>query len=206
MYLCPSVIGVSVPAALGLVLFGTPLLSGFFGYRAFKAFDVLQTQKSLVMLALGVPAFMMVKVLAPGFYAQQDIKTPVKIGAFCMVLNTALCAALIWPLAHAGLTLASAVSGYANAFILLIVLWRRGAYQPSPGWRQFLLQLFFANLVLGVYLSWASGDLNYWMGLLMRQRLMHLLGHVLLAGMIYFVCLGLAGVRFKQFRGQLLEK
>jgi putative peptidoglycan lipid II flippase len=197
---------IGVPAAVGLVLFGMPLLSSFFGYRAFTAFDVLQTQQSLFMLALGVPAFMMVKVLAPGFYAQQDIKTPVKIGAFCMLLNTVLCAVLIFPLAHAGLTLASAVSGYANAFILLFILSRRGAYQASRGWGRFLLQLSFATIVLGVYLIWATGDLKTWMGFAMRYRLIHLLGHVLLAGVIYFACLAVTGMRFGQFRGQLLEK
>ncbi|MCH9755747.1 MAG: murein biosynthesis integral membrane protein MurJ [Gammaproteobacteria bacterium] len=197
---------IGVPAAIALMFFGMPLLSSFFGYRAFKAFDVLQTQQSLMTLGLGVPAFMMVKVLAPGFYAQQDIKTPVKVGAFCMLLNTALCAALIWPLAHAGLTLASAIAGYANAFTLLILLWRRGAYQPSPGWRRFLLQLCFANMVLGSYLIWIAGDLVDWMSLTMSHRLMHLLGYVASAGILYFVCLGITGMRFGQFRGQLLEK
>jgi putative peptidoglycan lipid II flippase len=197
---------IGVPAAVGLILFGMPLLSSFFGYHAFKVFDVLQTQQSLMTLALGVPAFMMVKVLAPGFYAQQDIKTPVKVGAFCMILNTVLCAILIFPLAHAGLTLASALSGYANAFGLLFLLWRRGSYQPSPGWRRFILQLLLANIVLGAYLIWAVGDLNDWMGVSMHHRLMHLLGYVFSAGVIYFVCLGLTGMRFGQFRGQLLEK
>ncbi|MCH9689283.1 MAG: murein biosynthesis integral membrane protein MurJ [Gammaproteobacteria bacterium] len=196
---------IGVPASVGLILFGMPLLSSFFGYHAFKVFDVLQTQQSLMTLALGVPAFMMVKVLAPGFYAQQDIKTPVKVGAFCMILNTILCAILISPLAHAGLTLASAVSGYANAFSLLFLLWRRGSYQPSPGWRRFILQLLLANIVLGAYLIWAAGDLSDWMGVSMHHRLMHLLSYVFSAGAIYFVCLGLTGMRFGQFRGQFLE-
>ena len=197
---------IGVPAAVALIFFGMPLLSSFFGYRAFKAFDVLQTQQSLMTLGLGVPAFMMVKVLAPGFYAQQDIKTPVKIGALCMLLNTLLCALFIWPLQHAGLTLASALAGYVNAFTLLIVLWRRGAYQPSAGWRRFLLQLCFANVVLGAYLIWISGDLIDWMTLAMSKRLMHLLGYVASAGALYFACLGITGMRFGQFRGQLLEK
>ncbi|MDF1646839.1 MAG: murein biosynthesis integral membrane protein MurJ [Legionellaceae bacterium] len=197
---------IGVPAAIGLILLGMPLLSSFFGYRAFKAFDVLQTQKSLITLALGVPAFMMVKVLAPGFYAQQDIKTPVKVGAVCMLLNTALCASLIWPLEHAGLTLASSISGYVNALSLLILLWRRGSYSPSPGWRRFLLQLCVANVVLGVYLAWAAGDLESWMRLTMGHRFMRLFGYVFSAGVLYFVCLAVTGMRFGQFRGQLLEK
>ncbi len=197
---------IGVPAAVALILFGMPLLSSFFGYRAFKAFDVLQTQQSLMTLGLGVPAFMMVKVLAPGFYAQQDIKTPVKVGAVCMALNTLFCAALIWPLKHAGLTLASTLAGYTNAFTLLILLRKRGAYQPAAGWQRFLLQLLLANVILGFYLVWAQGELVDWMSLKMASRLLHLFGYVLSAGVLYFVCLGIAGMRFGQFRGQLLEK
>lgn len=196
---------IGIPAAVALVLFGVPLLSSFFGYRAFKAIDVLQTQKSLLTLGLGVPAFMMVKVLAPGFYAQQDIKTPVKVGAFCMLLNTALCAALIWPLAHAGLTLASAISGYANAFTLLFLLWRRGNYQPSPGWSTFFLQLLFANLILALFLIWTAGDLTDWMSRSMSERFLHLFGYVISAGVIYAVALFSTGMRPGQFKGQFLE-
>ncbi len=197
---------IGVPAAIALMFFGMPILSSFFGYRAFKAFDVLQTQQSLMTLSFGVPAFMMVKVLAPGFYAQQDIKTPVKVGAYCMLLNTVLCALFIWPLQHAGLTLASALAGYANALTLLILLWRRGVYRPVSGWRRFLLQLMFASSVLGAYLIWAAGDLADWMSFAVGHRMLYLVGYVLSAAVLYFVSLRLAGMRFGQFRGQFLEK
>jgi putative peptidoglycan lipid II flippase len=197
---------IGVPSAIGLILFGMPLLASFFGHGAFKAIDVLQTQKSLMTLGLGVPAFMMVKVLAPGFYAQQDIKTPVKVGAYCMLLNTILCAIFIWPLAHAGLTLASALAGYANAGTLLVLLWRRGTYRPSPGWRQFFGQLFFANAALVTYLLCSPGDITVWMGRAMGGRFLHLLSYILVAFILYVLCLGLTGVRFSQFRGHFLEK
>jgi len=197
---------IGVPSAIGLMLFGMPLLASFFGHGAFKAIDVLQTQKSLVTLGLGVPAFMMVKVLAPGFYAQQDIKTPVKVGAYCMLLNTILCAIFIWPLAHAGLTLASALASYANAGGLLLLLWRRGAYAPSPGWRKFFGQLCFANAALFAYLMCSSGDITVWMSRSMGGRFLHLLTYILFAFILYVVCLALTGVRFTQFRGHFLEK
>ena len=183
-----------------------PLLASFFGHGAFKAIDVLQTQKSLVTLALGVPAFMMVKVLAPGFYAQQDIKTPVKVGAYCMLLNTLLCAIFIWPLAHAGLTLASALASYANAGALLALLWRRGAYRPSPGWKQFFGQLFFANTALAAYLLCSPDNITVWMSRAMGGRFLHLLTYILFGFILYVLCLGLTGVRFTQFRGHFLEK
>ncbi|MDF1828082.1 MAG: murein biosynthesis integral membrane protein MurJ [Legionellaceae bacterium] len=197
---------IGVPSAIGLVLFGMPLLASFFGHGAFKALDVLQTQKSLITLGLGVPAFMIVKVLASGFYAQQDIKTPVKVGAYCMLLNTILCAIFIWPLAHAGLTLASTLAGYANAATLLILLWKRRTYRPSAGWRKFFGQILIANAALVVYLLYSSGNIDLWMEQSMGARLFDLLTHVLVGFILYVVCLGLTGVRFTQFRGHLLEK
>ncbi|MGB4898639.1 MAG: murein biosynthesis integral membrane protein MurJ, partial [Ignavibacteria bacterium] len=104
-----SLLLVGVPAGIGLAFFSMPLIACCFAYGKFSVIDLLQTQKSLMALASGVPAFMMVKVLASGFYACQDIKTPVKIGAYAMLINSLLCALLIWPLAHAGLALASAL-------------------------------------------------------------------------------------------------
>lgn len=196
---------IGVPAALGLMLFGGPTLASFFGYRAFTITDVIQTQKSLFTLGMGVPAFMMVKVLAPGFYAQKDIKTPVKVGAWCMVLNTMLCLLLIRPLAHAGLTLASTISGYANAFVLLILLKRRGAYAPTQGWLKFFAQLTFASGTMVVYLFWIAGNLSDWMILSALKRATYLMGGVISAGLIYVVCLGLSGIRFSQFKGSTLE-
>jgi len=197
---------IGVPSAVGLVLFAMPLLASFFGHGAFKAIDVLQTQKSLMTLGFGVPAFMMVKVLAPGFYAQQDIRTPVKVGAYCMLLNTILCAIFIWPLAHAGLTLASALAGYANAGTLFMLLWKRGTYRPSPGWKKFFWQLSVANTALAVYLLCSVGDITVWMERAMGGRFLHLLTHVFFAFIVYVLCLGVTGVRFTQFRGHFLEK
>jgi len=196
---------IGVPAALGLIMFGTPLLASFFGYRAFTALDVVQTQKSLFTLAMGVPAFMMIKVLAPGFYAQQDIKTPVKIGAYCMLLNTLFCAILIWPLQHAGLTLASTISGYANALSLLYLLKKHDIYQPSPGWGKFMLQLFIASMLLVVYLFWVSGELSEWMVLGAGKRFSYVLLDIASAGLLYLGALWVLGVRFSHFKGQVLE-
>lgn len=109
-----SILLIGIPAGLGLCLFAMPLIASCFAYGKFQVLDLLQTQKSLMTLALGVPAFMMVKVLASGFYAQQDINTPVKVGAVAMIVNTVLCFIFIRYWAHAGLTLASSLAGYIN--------------------------------------------------------------------------------------------
>ena len=133
-------------------------------------------------------------------------KTPVKIGAYCMLLNTTLCALFIWPLQHAGLTLASAITGYVNALTLLMLLWRRGIYTPCVGWPKFLAQLGLANLILGIYLTYFSGSVADWMALGAGMRLMHLISFVGSAGFIYLACLGISGVRFSHFKGQVLEQ
>ncbi|GGI85939.1 murein biosynthesis integral membrane protein MurJ [Legionella impletisoli] len=196
---------IGVPSGLGLAFFAIPLIAGCFGYGAFSVNDVLQTQKSLFTLALGVPAFMMVKVLASGFYAKQNIKTPVKVGAFAMVVNTILCALLISPLAHAGLTLASTLAGYVNCGILLFLLLKRDIYQPSAGWVKFLIQLSIANLVMTAYLWWVVGDVSYWISKPIAHRLGILLMHVFVAMIIYLISLGILGIRPRQFRGQVKE-
>ncbi|WP_133126761.1 murein biosynthesis integral membrane protein MurJ [Legionella nagasakiensis] len=196
---------IGIPSGLGLALFAMPLIASCFAYGEFSVMDVLETQKSLFTLALGVPVFMMVKVLASGFYAQQNIKTPVKVGALAMVVNTLLCALLIGPLAHAGLTLASTIAGYVNCGILLILLLRKEIYQPSPGWKRFLLQLLSANIAISVYLLWAAGDVSFWMAKPLLARISLLLAHVLVAVFIYLLCLGFCGVRPAQFRGQIKE-
>ncbi|WP_133130016.1 murein biosynthesis integral membrane protein MurJ [Legionella yabuuchiae] len=196
---------IGIPSGLGLAFFAIPLIASCFGYGQFSLNDVLQTQKSLFTLALGVPAFMMVKVLASGFYAKQNIKTPVKVGAFAMVVNTIFCALLIGPLAHAGLTLASTIAGYINCGILLFLLLKRDIYQPSPGWSKFLIQLLIANIVMTAYLWWAVGDVAYWMTKPILHRLGLLLMQVFIAMIIYIVSLGIVGMRPRQFRGQVKE-
>lgn len=194
-----------IPSALGLAFFAMPLIASCFAYGRFTAIDVIQTQKSLIALGLGVPAFMMVKVLASGFYARQNIKTPVKVGALAMLMNTLLCALLIKPLAHAGLALASTLAGYINCGVLFILLVRRKIYHPAAGWGRFMAQLMTANGVVAVYLWFMSGEVQFWLTKPAVIRLCFLLGYVLIAIIIYVLALGLLGMRPAQFRGQMRE-
>lgn len=200
-----SILLIGIPAGIGLSLFAMPLIASCFAYGKFNANDVLQTQKSLMTLAAGVPAFMMVKVLASGFYARQDISTPVKIGAISMVVNTLLCSIFVWYFAHAGLTLASAIAGYVNCGLLLYVLLKRGVYRPSSGWIKYCVQLFIANLVVGIYLYVMMGTVDYWLSFPPLMRLTVLMAHILVVVIIYLLVLGLTGLRPAQFRGQMKE-
>jgi putative peptidoglycan lipid II flippase len=196
---------IGIPAGIGLSVFALPLIASCFAYGKFSAYDAIQTQKSLIMLGSGVPAFMMVKVLASGFYARQDISTPVKVGAISMVVNTTLCFLFVWHLAHAGLTLASALAGYVNCGILMVLLIKRGLFKPSSGWIKFIGQLLAANLVVAVYLYFMNGSIEYWMSFHPLPRLTLLMSHVLTAIVIYFLALVIMGLRPNQFRGQMRD-
>ncbi|MFA6302065.1 MAG: murein biosynthesis integral membrane protein MurJ [Legionella sp.] len=200
-----SILLIGLPAGLALAVFAMPLIACCFGYGQFTSMDVVQTEKSLFTLALGVPAFMVVKVLASGFYAQQNISTPVKIGAISMVVNTILCSIFIWFFAHAGLTLASAIAGYVNCSLLLFLLIKRKIFQPSPGWGKYLVQLFCANLVIGIYMKLMVGTVGYWLSFAPVARLGLLMAHVLAVVVLYIIVLGITGLRPGQFRGQMKD-
>lgn len=193
---------IGVPAACGLIFFSIPMVTSFFAYGKFTALDALKTQQSIITLSIGLPAFMSVKVLASGFYAKQNIKTPVKIGVVAMIVNSIFCAILIMPLAHAGLTLASSISSYVNAAILIVLLIKRGIYKPREGWGKFILRLGLANFILAVFLINFGGKLEYWMNLTRLHRIGLLLGYVLVALILYLASLFIVGIRVKHFRGQ----
>jgi len=182
-------------------MFALPLVACCFGYGKFSPNDILQTQKSLFTLAMGVPAFMLIKVLASGFYSKQNIKTPVKVGAAAMVVNSILCALLISSLQHAGLTLASSLAGYFNAGVLLYLLIRHKIYVIQAGWLKFASQLLLANIVIGLYLRMMQHDLMYWYEMHVSMRLATLMMHVLVTVLIYVAVLLLTGFKWQQFRG-----
>ena len=151
---------IAVPAALALLVLAGPILVTLFQYRAFGMDDVAMSALSLSAYAAGLPAFIAVKVLAPGFYARQDTKTPVKIAIIAMasnmVLNLAFVASLLaigFRGPHTGLALASSLAAYINAGLLYRMLRRQGAYQPERGWRR-----LYADSVVQAHLG---ADLDF---------------------------------------------
>lgn len=200
-----SILLVGIPASLALCVYSMPLIASCFAYGKFTIADLWQTQKSLITLGAGVPAFMVVKVLASGFYARQDISTPVKVGAWAMVVNTLLCFLLVRHFAHAGLTLASTLAGYFNCAVLLYLLVKRGVFKCSSGWLRYSFQLILANSVLVIYLIFMKNTLQYWLSFAPVMRLELLLVHVLLAIVLYLLVLGATGLRLNDFRGQMKE-
>jgi putative peptidoglycan lipid II flippase len=147
-------------------------------------------------------AFILVKVLANGYFARQDTKTPVRIGIIAMVSNmllNILFVALLWwfdvAALHAGLALATAASAFVNAYLLGRGLRRSGVLQLRPGWRSLLLQVSLASALMGVVLVWLQPTLTDWSAAAMSTRVLWLFGLVLLGKSIYFAVLGLAGLR-----------
>lgn len=195
-----AVLLIGVPAALALVVLAEPLLSTLFHYGAVTRFDVVMSARSLRAFAVGLVAFMLIKVLAPGYFARKDTRTPVKIGIIAMVSNMGFNLLLVFPLAHAGLALATSLSAWLNAGLLLIGLVRRDAYRRRRGWGRFGLQMIFANLAMVGILLWLRGPVSDWLsrGAVFRAEHLALLVVAGLGG--YLAALGLTGVRLRHFR------
>lgn len=165
---------IGLPATLGLVFLAQPLLITLFHYGAMTSQDILMSSKSLQAYALGLLAFMLIKVLAPGYFARQDTATPVKIGIIAMVANMVFNLVLIWPLAHVGLALATSASAFLNAYLLARGLVKLNLLQFNAQWLGFLARLAIALLVLFSVLWLLTPEVNFWLEASLSQRLVKL--------------------------------
>jgi len=190
----------TLPAALALALLGVPLLSTLFQHGAFTAADVLQTRSALVAYSIGLAGLILVKVLAPGFYARQDIRTPVKIALFTLAITQLMNLAFIGWLRHAGLALAIGLASCINAALLYRGLRRNGTYSPKPGWAIFLGKLALAMLVLATALWFGSGPDEAWLNAGAPENALHLAALVVGGALAYFATLAVLGFRFSDFR------
>jgi putative peptidoglycan lipid II flippase len=189
-----------VPAAAGLLLLAGPMLTTLFYSQAFNAEDVFKSSLSLIAYAPGLMAIILIKVLAPGFYAQQDTRTPVRIGIIAMLANMVLNIILVFPLAHAGLALATTLSSTLNTYLLYRGLRRRVIYCPQPGWGKIWLRVLFATAGMSLLLLLGAGDLQQWLEMGNWQRILALLGWIFAGGTTYLMLLLLGGVRLQDFR------
>jgi putative peptidoglycan lipid II flippase len=190
---------IGLPAALALIALAGPLLVTLFQYGAFSAHDVERASVSLQAYGLGLLGFMLVKVLAPGYFARQDTKTPVKVGIKSMVANMVLNLALIVPFAHVGLALATSLSAALNAGLLWFGLQRDGVYQPQKGWLLFLVRLAVASALMLMSILWLNKDLAQWLVWGWQQRTLHLSLLVVVGMGAYFGALLIMGLRPKDF-------
>jgi putative peptidoglycan lipid II flippase len=192
------VVLLSVPCALALLVFSRPLVAVLFHNGEFSALHVQRTSQALVGYGVGLVGLVAIKVLAPGYYAKQDTRTPMLIAVGVLLLTQMLNVFLVPLLQHAALTLTISIGALVNALWLLGGLLRRGSYRPAPGWGRFVLQVLLATAALGVVLVW--GDRHFdWIGL-QAQRLLRIgLLAALIAGaaLLYFSVLALTGFKLR---------
>jgi putative peptidoglycan lipid II flippase len=189
----------AAPAAVALALLAVPLVATLFHYGEFSASDVIATQRAVVAYSVGLVGLIAVKVLAPGFYARQDIRTPVRIAIAALLATQAMNLVFIWHLQHAGLALAIGLGACCNAFFLYRGLRTRGIYLPQPGWPAFLLKLALALLAMSCVLWFATGTTADWLEARAAARALRLTVIVTLGAATYFAALWLVGFRITDF-------
>ncbi len=190
----------ALPCAVALILIAAPITATLFERGAFSADDVVKTQQAVIAYGVGLIGLTLVKILAPGFYARQDIRTPVKI-AIGVLVATQLMNCLFVPIfAHAGLALSTSLGACVNALLLFTGLRRRGALALQPGWGRFFARLMLGLLALGAVLWWCSAQID-WTALRAQPwlRVGALAALIALATTVYLLVLYLVGMRLKDF-------
>ena len=193
------VVLLALPCAVALVAFAKPLVAVLYQYGVFSERDVQQTTTALMGYGAGLLGLVAIKVLAPGYYASQDTKTPVRVAVSVLVITQLLNLLLVPWLAHAALTLSIGIGAMINALWLLLGLRQRGSYKAEPGWGTFVLQVLAASALLLAFLLWANGALAWTQMPNEKMRRIGLLALVLLAsGVLYFTTLLATGMKLRQ--------
>jgi putative peptidoglycan lipid II flippase len=189
----------AVPSAVALAVLALPLITALFHYGRFSVDDAWMTRQALMAYSVGLVGIILVKILAPGFYARQNITTPVKIGIFTLVMTQAMNLAFIGPLKHAGLALAIGLGACLNAALLYRGLRSRGIYTPQPGWATFTLKVAVAVGLMALALYLAIGEARWWFDAPWQKKLAAVLGLVVLGALVYGAVLAVLGFRPRDF-------
>jgi putative peptidoglycan lipid II flippase len=194
------VVLLAIPSSAALLVFAPPLVATLFHYGAFKDSDVHQVALALAGYGTGLLGLVAIKVLAPGYYASQDMKTPMRIAIVALVVTQLLNLALVPWLKHAGLALSIGLGALVNAGFLLAGLLRQRTYRPSPGWLLFGLRVLAASALLTVFLLWAGASLPWlaWRAEPLK-RVAAMAGLLAASGVLYFGALRLAGLKLREF-------
>jgi len=189
----------ALPAAVALAVLAVPLIATLFHYGQFSEHDVFMTRNALVAYSVGLLGLILVKVLAPGFYARQNIRTPVRIAIVALFATQAMNFAFIGFLQHAGLALAIGLGACLNAGLLYYKLRQFDIYAPQPGWAKFALKILLAIVAMGACLKFAAGPDAAWLAANGLAKIWRLTGVVLLGGVAYFAALWALGFRLRDF-------
>lgn len=200
---------IALPAILALVILAQPILFTLFYHGRMQVSDILMSSYSLKGYALGLLAFMLIKVLVPGYFARQDMKTPVKIGIRAILANIAMKPFIViplvyfWSLGHVGLALSTALAAYVNAYLLYRGLRRMQVYTPAPHWRRTWLNYGLANgamaaVLLGFLYSWTG-----WAEWGVIERILRLAVICALGLATYLGVLFVLGMRLKDIKAHV---
>ncbi len=189
----------ALPAAAALAVLALPLVATLFHYGRFGELDAWMTREALVAYSIGLVGLILVKILAPGFYARQNVATPVKIGLVTLAATQAMNFAFIGPLKHTGLALAIGLGACLNAALLYHALRKHDIYQPQPGWLAFALKVALATLAMAAALWFAMGPGAQWLQAGWQWKTGMLAGLVLLGSAAYGACLWALGFRPRDF-------
>jgi len=198
---------ITIPACVGLFILAGPILASLFEYGEFSANDTYLASLSLMAYMLGLPALISIKILAPGYYARQDTRTPVRIGIIAMVSNMLMNIAFVVPMVmldyeapHVGLALATSISAYINAMMLYSGLRNNGIYQPQAGWMAWLFRICLATIAMAAVIIWLSPDAIQWSQWSFSLRITRLATIVFAGAFVYFLLLWLQGLRPNQLK------
>ena len=189
----------ALPAALALAVIAVPLIATLYQYGRFTVDDVWQTRAALLGYSVGLLGLIAVKILAPGFYARQDMRTPVRCAFLSLLVAQTLAVTLMFWIGHAGLTLATSVGACVNGVLLYRAMRRGGIYAPSAGWGRFLARVALALIALGLVLWWTAGASGVWLTAGLWSKVSRLTGVVAAGAVAYFGALWLLGVRIADF-------
>ncbi len=186
---------IGFPATVGLVVLAGPMIATLFQHGVTSPDDVRMVARALVAFSVGLLGFVLVKVLAPGFFARQDTRTPMRIAAAAMAANVVLSVLLVTPLAHVGLALAISLAAWINAGLLFHRLREHGIYRPAAGWLGFLAKVVAAGGAMGALLWWGTGPLDEWMSAGIWERVWRLAMWIVLGAGGYFFVILILGIR-----------
>jgi putative peptidoglycan lipid II flippase len=189
----------AVPSAVALAVLALPLIATLFHYGRFSADDAWMTRQALLAYSIGLVGMVLVKILAPAFFARQNVATPVKFGLAALAATQVLNLVLIGPLAHAGLALAIALGACLNAALLYHGLRRRAMYAPQPGWGSFLLKVLAAAAFMAIVVHGSMGEASWWLEAAWDRKLASICALVLAGGAAYAAALLALGVRPRHF-------
>ncbi|MCJ8340797.1 MAG: murein biosynthesis integral membrane protein MurJ [Pseudomonadales bacterium] len=186
---------IGLPSAIALFMLAEPLLVTLFGYGSMTERDIVMAGQSLRAYSCGLLAFMLIKVLAPGYFARQDMKTPVRIAIQAMVANMLFNLILIFPFAHVGLAAATSMSAFLNAGLLLYGLLKIGVFKWQPGWALVMFRLLAGCLMLMLCVYWLNVQMSQWFVWGVWQRVGHMALLVSLGVAVYVATLVVLGLR-----------